>query len=135
MITAASAALVPATRGSVWLAPPAGSMPTRASGSATTQSSAAMRTSHCSASSNPNPTALPCIDAIMGTGTARRSPHTSRAQRASRMANNDGAVPNSARSAPAEKWSPVARNTTTRTSGSARTAVSTSHNASRVATS
>ncbi len=110
-------------------------MPTRASGSATTQSSAAMRTSHCKASSKPKPTALPCIDATIGTGMARRSPHTSRPHRASRIANNDGAVPNSLRSAPAEKWSPVAVKTTTWTPGSAITAVSTSHNASRVATS
>ncbi len=75
------------------------------------------------------------MDAIIGTGTARRSPQTSRPHRASRIANSDGAVPNSFRSAPAEKCAPAAVNTTTCTPGSAITAVSTSQSASRVATS
>ena len=35
-----------------------------------------VRKSHCSASSKPKPTALPCIDAIIGTGTAaQETPH------------------------------------------------------------
>ena len=110
-----SAAAFPTIRGSVCVAPPTGIMPTRASGNATVQSSADERTSQWRASSNPKPTLLPCIATIIGAGHGlQQAPHVA-PQRASRMANRLGAVPNSRRSAPAEKWSPVAVNTTART--------------------
>src|SRR5688572_30086367 len=61
-------------------------------------------------------------------------PHRSRSNRPRPSSVNEGAVPNSVRSAPAENArSPDPRNTTTRTSSSASMASSAAHSASRVA--
>jgi hypothetical protein len=54
----------------------------------------------------PEPHRAPCIDAIMGVGTPQGP--TRRDPSASRIREAGGAVPNSLRSAPAEKWSPSA---------------------------
>ena len=80
----ASAALVPASRGKVCDAPPAGIMPTRASGRA---HHAVVRREPVVAlqrelESEARPR-IPCIDASIGTSTARSKPHTSLPHRAS----------------------------------------------------
>ena len=94
-------------RGRVWVPPAAGMSPRFASGILKEASVDARRRSQRRAISNPEPMQWPWMATIRGLSRSRKRPQRSRLQRASRAATTDGAVPNSVRSAPAQKLLPM----------------------------
>ena len=114
---------LPTIRESVWVPPAAGSIASDASGMLNTASSEASRMSHSAAISRPEPITWPCSAATTGFSMEANSPQRSRAHRTSRATAWEGAVPNSVRSAPAQKpRPPTPRRMAARTPGSSRTA-------------
>ena len=122
----------PVARGSVWEPPAAGIIPRSVSGMANTVSSAAMRKSHRSAISTPDPMQNPCTAATTGLSKFNICPQTSRCHRTRRAIASDGAAPNSVRSAPAQKPRPSPVTSRARTSGSSATAASASEKSSLI---